>query len=114
MPAPPPTARLLRAVAAERDELDRHRARMTEEADELRRALARVERGLVDIDERRALLDRLTAEPDTHATVARRAAPRTSGNGRARSNAVVRSDGSVRGDAVVRSDADVPSDSGAR
>jgi hypothetical protein len=39
MPAPPPTARLLRAVAAERDELDRHHARMTEEADELRRAL---------------------------------------------------------------------------
>jgi hypothetical protein len=120
MPAPPPTARLLRAVAAERDELDRHRARMTEEADELRRALARIERGLVDIDERRALLDRLTAEPDTHATVARRAAPRTSGNGRARSNAGVRGDSDVRGhadvrgDAEVRSDAEVRGDSGVR
>jgi hypothetical protein len=114
MPAPPPTARLLRAVAAERDELDRHRARMTEEADELRRALARIERGLVDIDERRALLDRLTAEPDTHATVARRAAPRTSGNGRARSNAVVRSDADVRSDGGVRSDTGARGDSEGR
>src|SRR3954464_2957492 len=59
MPAPPPTSRLLRAVVAERDELDRHRARMTEEADELRRALARIERGLMEIDERRVLLDQL-------------------------------------------------------
>src|SRR3954468_1359475 len=59
MSAPPPTSRLLRAVVAERDELDRHHARMTEEADELRRALARIERGLVEIDERRALLDQL-------------------------------------------------------
>ena len=54
MPAPPPTARLLRAVAAERDELERHRARMTEEAAELRRALGRIERGIAEIDERRA------------------------------------------------------------
>ncbi|WP_028060274.1 hypothetical protein [Candidatus Solirubrobacter pratensis] len=59
MPAPAPSTRLLRAVAAERDQLDRHRARMAEEADELRRALARIERGLAEIDERRALLDRV-------------------------------------------------------
>ena len=59
MPAPPPTARLLRAVAAERDELDRLHVRMTEEADELRRALARIERGIAEIGERRALLDQL-------------------------------------------------------
>jgi len=95
MPAPPPTARLLRAVAAERDELDRHHARMTEEADELRRALARVERGIAEIGERRALLDRLTAEPDTRVAVARR------------DNACTRRDGAVRGDAEARGDAEV-------
>jgi hypothetical protein len=59
MPAPPPSSRLLRAAAAERVEIARHRARMVEEAEELRRALARVERGLIELDERRALLDRL-------------------------------------------------------
>jgi hypothetical protein len=59
MPAPPPSSRLVRAVAAERDELERHRARMAEEAEELRRALGRIERGLAEIDERRALLDRV-------------------------------------------------------
>ncbi len=91
MPAPPPTARLLRAVAAERDELDRHHARMTEEADDLRRALARVERGIAEIGERRALLDRLTAEPDTRVAVARR------DNARARGDSAVRGD-----DAEVR------------
>ena len=91
MPVPPPTARLLRAVAAERDELDRHHARMTEEADELRRALARVERGIAEIGERRALLDRLTAEPDTRVAVARR------DNARARGDSAVRGD-----DAEVR------------
>ncbi len=57
--APPPSARLVRAIAAERDELERHRARMAEEAGELRRALARIERGLAELDERRALLDRM-------------------------------------------------------
>jgi hypothetical protein len=91
MPAPPPTARLLRAVAAERAELDRHHARMTEEADDLRRALARVERGIAEIGERRALLDRLTAEPDTRVAVARR------DNARARGDSAVRGD-----DAEVR------------
>jgi hypothetical protein len=59
MPAPPPSTRLLRAVAAERDQLERHRARMAEEADGLRRTLARIEHGLTEIDERRALLDRV-------------------------------------------------------
>jgi hypothetical protein len=64
MPAPPPSTRLLRAVAAERDQLERHRARMAEEAGELRRALARIERGLAEIDERRALLDRVAGMED--------------------------------------------------
>src|SRR4051794_909792 len=65
MPAPPPSTRLLRAVAAERDQHERHRARMAEEADELRRALARIDRGLAEIDERRALLDRVAGEEGT-------------------------------------------------
>src|SRR5215217_894339 len=59
MDAPLPSARLVRAVAAERAELERHRARLTSEAHELRAALARIEHGLAEIDERRGLLDRL-------------------------------------------------------
>jgi hypothetical protein len=65
MSAPLPSARLVRAVAAERAELDRHRARLAGEAGELRAELARIEHGLAEIDERRGLLDRLApaAEP---------------------------------------------------
>jgi hypothetical protein len=59
MDAPQPSARLVRAVAAERAELERHRARLASEADELRASLARIEHGLAEIDERRGLLDRL-------------------------------------------------------
>src|SRR3954470_2796413 len=62
MDAPLPTARLVRAVVAEREELERHRARLTSEAHELRAALARIERGLAEIDERRGLLDRLAPD----------------------------------------------------
>ena len=61
--APAPSARLVRAVAAERAELERHRARLASEADELRAALARIEHGLAEIDERRGLLDRLAPAP---------------------------------------------------
>jgi hypothetical protein len=63
MDAPQPSARLVRAVAAERAELERHRARLATEADELRAALARIEHGLAEIDERRGLLDRLSPTP---------------------------------------------------
>jgi hypothetical protein len=59
MAAPQPSARFVRAVAAERAELERHRARMAGEAAELRAALARIEHGLAEIDERFELLDRL-------------------------------------------------------
>jgi hypothetical protein len=66
--APQPSARLVRAVAAEREELERHRARLAREAEELRAALARIEHGLEEIDERRGLLDRLApTEPERHA-----------------------------------------------
>jgi len=63
MAAPQPSARLVRAVAAEQAELERHRARLTAEADELRAALARIEHGLAEIDERCGLLDRLAPRP---------------------------------------------------
>ena len=61
MAAPQPSARLVRAVDAERAELERQRVRLTSEAAELRAALARIEHGLAEIDERCGLLDRLAA-----------------------------------------------------
>jgi len=63
MAAPQPSARLVRAVAAERAELERHRDRLTTEAGELRAALARIEDGLAEIYERCGLLDRLAPIP---------------------------------------------------
>src|SRR3954447_97395 len=96
MPAPPPTARLLRAVAAERDELERHRARMTDEAAELRRTLARIERGLLEIDERSALLDRLLPMHDD--SPERNVTTRRPANARARDDGVTaRRHADVRG-----------------
>src|SRR5690349_5856483 len=64
MAAPEPSARFVRAVAAERADLERHRARLTTEAAELRAALARIERGLDEIDERCGLLERLAQSAD--------------------------------------------------
>jgi hypothetical protein len=69
MDAPQPSARFLRAAAAERAELERHRVRLRSEADELRAALDRIEHGLAQIDERRALLDRLAPEQPEEAAV---------------------------------------------
>jgi hypothetical protein len=69
MDAPQPSARFLRAAAAERAELERHRVRLRSEADELRAALNRIEHGLAQIDERRALLDRLAPEQPEEAAV---------------------------------------------
>ena len=60
MAAPQPSARFVRAVAAERAELERHRSKLAAEATTLRAALARIEHGLAEIDERCGLLDRLT------------------------------------------------------
>lgn len=64
MAAPHPTTRLVRAVAAERAELERHRARLTAQARELRASLERIEDGLADIDERCELLDRVAPAPE--------------------------------------------------
>jgi hypothetical protein len=58
-----PSARLVRAITAERAELERHRARLNAEAEELRAALARIEYGLIEIDERCELLERLAPAP---------------------------------------------------
>jgi hypothetical protein len=56
---PGPSARLLRAAAAERDELARHRGRLVTAREELREELARIDASLHELDERARLLDRL-------------------------------------------------------
>jgi hypothetical protein len=57
-----PSNRLANAVAAERAALDRERARLEEQAAELRVALERIERGLAEIDAQCGLLDRLAPQ----------------------------------------------------
>ena len=61
MAAPQPSARLVRAVAAERAELERHRSKLDARSDDAARRARRIEHGLAEIDERCGLLDRLTA-----------------------------------------------------
>jgi hypothetical protein len=51
----------LRAAAAEREELGRHRARLLIARDELRKELADIDASLRELDERTRLLDRLAA-----------------------------------------------------
>jgi hypothetical protein len=63
MAALQPSARLVRAVTAERAELERHRAGLHAEAQELRAALERIEHRLIEIDERCELLERLAPAP---------------------------------------------------
>jgi hypothetical protein len=70
--APKTSSRLLRAAAAERAELDRHRDRLLIKRDGLRAEIERIEAALVDVDERLALLDRLAP----HQTGAGASAPR--------------------------------------
>jgi ABC-type phosphate transport system auxiliary subunit len=57
--SPKPSTRLLRAAAAERAELEKHRERILRERDSLRAELARIEDSLAEVDDRRRLLDRL-------------------------------------------------------
>ena len=54
-----PSPRLLRAVVAERETLERQRAQLAREADALRASLARIEAGLAEIDALTARLDDL-------------------------------------------------------
>jgi chaperonin cofactor prefoldin len=58
-PTPTPSARLVRAAAAERTELGRHRERLLTACDRLRAELAEIEASLRELDERDALLDRI-------------------------------------------------------
>jgi hypothetical protein len=63
-PAPRTSARLRRAAAAERTDLDRHRARLRADRERLQAQLDRIDAGLAEINERCGLLDRLApAEP---------------------------------------------------
>jgi hypothetical protein len=57
--AMPPSARLVRAIAAERADLERQRAHLARQAAELRAALGRIELGLAEIDAQCALLERI-------------------------------------------------------
>ena len=54
-----PSPRLVRAVTAERADLERQRAHLAREAADLRAALARIEQGMAEIDEQCGVLDRL-------------------------------------------------------
>lgn len=58
-PTPTPSARLVRAAAAERADIARHRDRLLGAREKLRAELAQIEAALRDLDERDALLDRL-------------------------------------------------------
>jgi hypothetical protein len=62
-PTPTPSARLVRAAAAERADLGRHRERLVAARDRLRAELAEIEASLRDLDERDALLGRLAGPP---------------------------------------------------
>jgi hypothetical protein len=78
-PTPTPSARLVRAAAAERADLGRHRERLLAARDRLRAELDDVEAALRELDERDALLDRLagpaTERPVTTPVVAAGATP---------------------------------------
>ena len=69
-PAPTPSARLVRAAAAERADLGRHRERLLAERDRVRAELAGIEASLRDLDERDALLDRIAGPGRPSVTVA--------------------------------------------
>ena len=62
-PAPTPSARLVRAAAAERAELGRHRERLLSARESLRAELRAIEASLRELDERDALLDRVAGPP---------------------------------------------------
>lgn len=68
---PSPSARLLRAVAAELLELDRTGERLIGRREQLHAELAALERSLAAVEERRALLDSLAAAPEAAQSTAR-------------------------------------------
>src|SRR4051812_50220256 len=62
-PTPTPSARLVRAAAAERADVARHRERLLGARERLRAELAGIEAALRELDERDTLLDRLAGPP---------------------------------------------------
>jgi hypothetical protein len=62
-PVPTPSARLVRAAAAERADLCRHRERLLAARDRLRAELESIEAALRDLEERDALLERVAGPP---------------------------------------------------
>ena len=79
-PTPPaPSTRLLRAAAAEREQLERHRSELLGTRETLRAELERIEDGLREVDERRRLLDRLAPDAATAAPAAAPTAPSDDG-----------------------------------
>ena len=76
-PTPSPSSRLVRAAAAERADLRRHRERLLESRESLRAELDHIEASLHEVDERDALLDRLAGP----APEARPSAPEPSAAG---------------------------------
>src|SRR3954453_23526839 len=67
---PTPSARLVRAAAAERADVARHRERLIGARERLRAELAGIEAALRELDERDALLDRLAGPPRAAAPAA--------------------------------------------
>ncbi len=63
--SPKPSTRLLRAAAAERADLEKHRERILRERDSLRAELERIEDTLDEVEDRRRLLDRLAPSDQT-------------------------------------------------
>lgn len=94
MPAlPSPSVRLLRAAAAEREDLERHRERLLAARDQVRAQLAQLEDALAEVDARAQLLDRLAeppAQPDAPAPLRPQATATTPLRGPAIRRAAVR------------------------
>jgi hypothetical protein len=102
---PSPSARLLRAAAAEREDLARHRDRLVTAREQLREELARIDASLHELDERARLLDRLagpatTARPGERPTAVAHAAGGDAAAGRDR--AAGRAAPKLRGPAIRR------------
>jgi hypothetical protein len=105
-PAPSPSARLLRAAAAERAELGRHRERLLAARESLRTELAAIEASLRELDERDALLDRLAGPAaSTRAIVAAGCSRAAPGEGRPRAASAERAP--LRGPAIRRAAVEV-------
>ena len=92
-PAPTPSARLVRAAAAERAELGRHRERLLSARGSLRAELQGIEASLRELDERDALLDRLAGPPAGSVAIAaggERSRPESAGRAPLRGPAIRR------------------------